>query len=332
MTDLPRNETLDALRARKSVRVFTAEPVTQAEYAALIEAAMQAPTAGAQQLYTILHITDAARRARLAELCDHQPFIAQAPLVLIFLADCRKWYEAYRAAGCAPRAPGAGDLLLAWTDACIAAQNVVVAAQSLGLGSCYIGDVLENAADVRALLRLPAYCVPAAMLVLGRPAAPQLARRKPVRFDARDIVRENVYGELEGAQFCAAIAQREMREIRAARMPAAAASAAQVSAAGPEVAVSAAQVSAAGPEAAASAAQAAASGAQAPRESLQAFCARKYNSAFAREMTRSAEEYLRDFLPQKNASAPEAEAAQAPAAGCPAVRQNSNNSEREENT
>ena len=82
MTDLPRNETLDALRARKSVRVFTAEPVTQAEYAALIEAAMQAPTAGAQQLYTILHITDAARRARLAELCDHQPFIAQAPLVL----------------------------------------------------------------------------------------------------------------------------------------------------------------------------------------------------------------------------------------------------------
>ena len=72
------NEILRALHARKSVRVFTNEPVTAGERAAILEAAFQAPTAGNQQLYTILDITDPAQKARLADLCDHQPFIAKS--------------------------------------------------------------------------------------------------------------------------------------------------------------------------------------------------------------------------------------------------------------
>ena len=64
-------------------------------------------------------------------------------MVLIFCADCRKWYEAFQAAGCKPRLPGAGDLMLAVSDAMIAAQNAVTAAWSLGIGSCYIGDIME---------------------------------------------------------------------------------------------------------------------------------------------------------------------------------------------
>lgn len=140
------NEVLQALSARKSVRVYTDEPVTEAERNAILQAAFQAPTAGNQQLYTILNITDPALKARLADLCDHQPFIAKAPLVLVFLADCRRWLQAYKAAGIENvRTPGVGDLLLAMADTCIAAQNAVVAAESLGIGSCYIGDVIENA-------------------------------------------------------------------------------------------------------------------------------------------------------------------------------------------
>ena len=76
------NTILTALAARKSVRVFTPDPVTPDERAAILNAAFQAPTAGNQQLYTILDITDPALKAALADLCDHQPFIAGAPLVL----------------------------------------------------------------------------------------------------------------------------------------------------------------------------------------------------------------------------------------------------------
>ncbi|MFQ7725052.1 MAG: nitroreductase family protein [Ruthenibacterium lactatiformans] len=111
--EFDRNPTLDALCARKSVRVFTEEPVPQAVKNALFQAAMQAPTAGNQMLYTILDITDAALKARLADLCDHQPFIADAPVVLVFVADCQRWYDGFAAAGCAPRPPREGDLLLA---------------------------------------------------------------------------------------------------------------------------------------------------------------------------------------------------------------------------
>lgn len=167
------NEILRALSARKSVRVFTDEPVTAEERAAILQGAFQAPTAGNQQLYTILDITDPALKATMADLCDHQPFIAKAPLCLVFLADCRRWPRAYRAAGVEePRNPGPGDLLLALADSCIAAQNAVTAAESLGIGSCYIGDVLENAEAMREALHLPAHVVPACMHAGLRPPHP----------------------------------------------------------------------------------------------------------------------------------------------------------------
>ena len=239
------NEILDALARRKSVRVFTDAPVTGEERAAILEAAFQAPTAGCQQLYTILDITDPALRARLADLCDHQPMIAAAPLCLIFLADCRRWPRAYRAAGVAPRDPGLGDLLLAVADACIAAQNAVTAAESLGLGSCYIGDILERCGEHRALLDLPEWVVPAAMLVMGWPTQQQRQRPKPERFPLEHIVCANRYRRKDGAQ---------LRDMFAGQ-----------------------------------------TGAKSFEDWLGAFCQRKYESGFSREMNRSAAEYLKAF-------------------------------------
>ena len=150
------NPILQSLYARKSVRVFEEKAIPAGMKQAILEAAAQAPSAGCQQLYTILDITDPALKAALADSCDHQPFIAKAPLVLVFCADCRKWYDAYKEAGCTPRTPGVGDLMLAVTDTAIAAQNAVVAAESFGIGSCYIGDIMENCDTQRSLLHLPA--------------------------------------------------------------------------------------------------------------------------------------------------------------------------------
>ena len=211
------------------------------------------PNDGSEIVILILDITDAALKARLADLCDHQPFIADAPVVLVFVADCQRWYDGFAAAGCAPRPPREGDLLLAAADAAIAAQNTVVAAESFGLGSCYIGDILENCEDVRSALALPPYAVPAAMLVLGRPTQQQRERRKPARFDARYIVRENRYRRMTPEEHEAMYRAREAAEGSA------------------DVDYAA---------------------------RMQAFCARKYNSVFSREMSRSAAVYLRAFSAQ----------------------------------
>ena len=106
------NEILKALSMRKSVRVFTEEEIAREEKEQILNAALQAPSAGCQLLYTILDITDQSKKEKLAELCDHQPFIAKAKMVLVFCADCRKWLSFYREAGLTPREPGTGDLLL----------------------------------------------------------------------------------------------------------------------------------------------------------------------------------------------------------------------------
>ena len=203
------NEVIAQLHERRSVRAFTDEPVSAADERAILEAACQAPTAGNQQLYHIIVARDPKLKAALAHTCDDQPFIAKAPLVLVFCADVRRWWRGFALAGAAPRDPGAGDLLLALEDVMCAAQNAVVAGWSLGIGSCYIGDILERREEQARLLGCPRYVVPVAMLVMGHPTQAQLERRKPRRFDLADIVSDDFYHDPADDELLGVLAQKE---------------------------------------------------------------------------------------------------------------------------
>lgn len=195
-----KNQIIQSLYDRKSVRVFEEKPIAEEEKREILMAAMQAPTAGNQQMYTILDITDQELKEKLAKSCDDQPFIARASVVLIFCADFQKWVDAFVEGGANPRKPGCGDLMLAVEDAMIAAQNAVVAAQSLGIGSCYIGDIMEQCEYHREILNLPEYVFPAGMLVMGYPVKQQLERKKPARCRLEDIVQENTYRRKSGEE------------------------------------------------------------------------------------------------------------------------------------
>ena len=190
------NDVLKQLKARKSMRVYENRPISEEFKKEIINAAFEAPTAGAMMLYSILDITDQELKEKLVVTCDNQPFIAKAPLVLIFLADYQRWYDSFCYEDCNPRKPEEGDILLACADAIIAAQNTVVAAEALGIGSCYIGDIIENCETVKEMLELPDYVIPAAMLVYGFPVEAQKNRKKIVRFDKQFIVSENKYHRL----------------------------------------------------------------------------------------------------------------------------------------
>lgn len=187
------NEIIKSLQERKSCRQFTGETPPPEWKDLLIEAAIQAPTAGNQMFYTILDIEKKETKEKLAILCDNQPFINTAPIVFVFLADYRRWYDSFKYAGAQPRKPGEGDFLLACCDAIIAAHNTVVAAESLGLRSCYIGDVMENCEEMRKLLHLDPYTFPAAMVVYGYPTEIQKRRVKPGRFPKEAIVQKEKY-------------------------------------------------------------------------------------------------------------------------------------------
>jgi nitroreductase len=194
------NPIIENLFERKSVRVFEDRDISAEDKELILTAATIAPTAGNQQLYTILDIEDEELKEQLAVSCDNQPFIAKAKMVLIFCADAQKWYDAFAAAGCEPRKPGVGDLLLAVNDAVIAAQNAVVAAESLGIGSCYIGDIMENCELHREMLHLPEYVFPTAMLVFGYPTKQQQERQKPERADLKHIVHKNQYRHMDAEE------------------------------------------------------------------------------------------------------------------------------------
>ncbi len=211
------NPTIDLLMKRKSVRAFTDQPVTDEEKEIILKAAMRAPTAGNMMLYTIVEVEDQKLKDRLAETCDDQPMIARAPYVLLFLADYQRWYDYYRSSGAealcrekgeAFRRPQEGDLLLACCDALIAAQTAVVAAEALGIGSCYIGDILEEYEIHRELFGLPRYVLPVTMIVFGRPTEQQLARKQPNRFAPEYIVHKNCYRHLGPAELDAMFAEQ----------------------------------------------------------------------------------------------------------------------------
>ena len=135
---------------------------------------------------------------------------------------------------------------MAVSDTNIAAQNAVTAAESFGIGSCYIGDIMENCEAQRQLLNLPEYVFPAAMLVFGYPTEQQKARQKPQRAEMSHIVHENGYRDMDDAELEA------LFNIRADKIT--------------------------------------------YREYMTRFCDRKYNSDFSKEMSRSVNEYLKDFL------------------------------------
>lgn len=206
------NRTIQSLFDRKSVRVFEKRDISEKKRDLILESALQAPTAGNQILYTILDIRDQEKKNALALSCDNQPFIARAPMVLIFLADCRRWLDCYELAGAESRNPGMGDLVLACEDALIAAQNTVVAAESLGIGSCYIGDILENYETHRDMLKLDKYVFPVTMVVYGYPTEQQRKRNKPLRFDKKYIVQRDSYSRLSESDIRAMYARVKPNE------------------------------------------------------------------------------------------------------------------------
>ena len=200
------NSVLDVINNRTSLRVYDNREISQEILDKILHAAMRAPTAGNQMLYSILVVRDEQTRKLLSQSCDHQAFIATAPVILIFLADHQRWFDYYQLNGVAEycdreglrfEAPQESDLLLAIEDAMAAAQNAVIAAESLGIGSCYIGDIVENYEFHKELFDLPDWAFPIGMLCLGYYRENHLKKPRE-RFDKQYIVfEENINTSLQ---------------------------------------------------------------------------------------------------------------------------------------
>jgi nitroreductase len=212
------NETMQLIHNRRSVRAYRDQPVERETVDQIIQAAMRAPTAGNLMLYSILEIADQGIKDKLAVSCDNQPFIATAPLVLLFLADYQRWFDYFLFSGVEEyceregkemRCPGEGDLLLACCDALVAAQTAVIAAEALGLGSCYVGDIMEQYEFHRELLNLARYTFPVAMVCLGYPTEAHARRQLTTRYPQEYVHFTDRYRRLDAAELEKVFASRE---------------------------------------------------------------------------------------------------------------------------
>jgi FMN reductase (NADPH)/FMN reductase [NAD(P)H] len=204
------NQVIELILNRKSVRAYEEREISAEVKDQIIQATLRAPTAGNMMLYSIIEVTDQSAKETLVKTCDNQPFIARAQLVLLFLADYQRWYDYFIAAGveqlCEQRGtfmrkPEEGDLFLACCDALIAAHTAVIAAESLGIGSCYIGDIMENYETHKELFDLPRYVFPICLVCFGYPTRQQQERALTPRFHTKFIVFENRYKRLNQQDF-----------------------------------------------------------------------------------------------------------------------------------
>ena len=196
------NETVRILEERTSVRAFLPGSVTPQERDIIESAALRAPNGGKLSKFSLIRVEDPQLKAFVAKSCDNQPFIADAPLVYIVLADFNRWFRAFLkhvpSAGAEINYPHEDEILLSEIDAVLAAENMVIAAESMGIRSCFIADIICNYQEVKRVFHLPKYVMPITLLIMGR------AKQEPVQRSSRidaPVVFTDCYEELPEDQF-----------------------------------------------------------------------------------------------------------------------------------
>jgi len=174
---------MDSLFQHKSIRKFTGKAVAAGDLDLILRAAAQASNTGNMQWYSIIVTTDAAIKQELCSRAHfNQQMVVQAPVVLTFCADLQRFTQWCNQNNAEPEYDNFLSFYTATIDATIAAQNACIAAETLGLGICYLGTTNYNAQHIIDILQLPELVVPVTTVVLGYAAenAP-LTGRLPMR-------------------------------------------------------------------------------------------------------------------------------------------------------
>jgi len=189
------NDVIQLLKAHRSIRKFTAEPLADELVAEIVACGQAAATSSNIQATTVIRVRDPHTRQALAGLAGGQDYVASCGAFLVFCADLHRARLACELQGGA-FIPGMTEhFIIATVDVALAAQNCAVAAESLGLGICYIGALRNQPQAVVDLLALPEDVYPVFGLCLGHPA--QDPEPKP-RLPLAAVLKEEVYTDPDG--------------------------------------------------------------------------------------------------------------------------------------
>ncbi|ACB60041.1 nitroreductase [Exiguobacterium sibiricum 255-15] len=186
------NETIEHLLNHRSIRKFKPHQLDQETVETLVRSAQSASTSSYQQAYAIIGVEDEALKRQLVDVASGQSYVAENSYFFVFCIDYHKHILAAKiASGSVDRTVETTEaLIVGAVDAGLAAQNLVIAAESLGYGTVYIGSLRNDAAKVSELLGLPDHVVPLFGVAVGIPD--QQPGKKP-RLPMDAVFHRNTY-------------------------------------------------------------------------------------------------------------------------------------------
>jgi len=170
------NPTIKTIYQHGSVRHYKSDPVPREMVETIVKAGQQASTSSNLQMLSVVALTDPEKRTQMQGYCGGQRHISQAPVFLTWIADLSRLYRLSEARSYKMEAGQLENFLLAVVDTSIAAQNAALAAESMGLGICYIGAIRNHPREVIQLLNLPHLTFPLVGMTLGWPIRPPMIR------------------------------------------------------------------------------------------------------------------------------------------------------------
>ncbi|MEM3578302.1 MAG: nitroreductase family protein [Candidatus Bathyarchaeia archaeon] len=185
---------LDCILERASVRNFEKnKSVSNEALEKILTAGIRAPSAGNIQPRTFIVVTDAAIKEKLYELCENQAFMNDAPVWIVVCLDLHRHIKAAKLTGVDYDFTGILPYTFGVLDAALSLENMVIAAEALGLGSVIIGSVIEHPEKVKEILKLPEHCLALSILCVGYPKSKPIRREK---WDYNAIVCKNHYKDI----------------------------------------------------------------------------------------------------------------------------------------
>lgn len=161
---------IDSIRERRTIRKYTSEDISQELLNSLLKESFRASTMGGMQLYSVIVTREAEMKERLAPTHFNQPMVKNAPVVLTFCADFRRFSEWCNLREATPGYDNFLSFMNAATDALLVAQTFCTLAEDAGLGICYLGTTIYNSDKIIDILKLPELVFPITTITVGYPA------------------------------------------------------------------------------------------------------------------------------------------------------------------
>lgn len=186
------NDVLNTILNHRSIRKFEDRPLSNEQIKQIVECAQAASTSSFIQAYSIIGVRNSEKKQKLAELAGNQSYVAENGHFFVFCADLHRHEVIAKMENkeLTKSLESTEKFMVALIDAALASQNAVLAAESMGLGACYIGGLRNNLEEVSSLLNTPNYVVPLFGIAVGYPA--QQPDQKP-RLPFDHVYHEDTY-------------------------------------------------------------------------------------------------------------------------------------------